>query len=547
MTQDIDQDEIKGALATILADDKFAAAPQMSAFLNYVVHQSLAGEADRIKAYTVAVDALGKPPTFDPQNDPSVRVLAKRLRSSLDQYYDRTAGHDVIIELRSGSYRPLFRRAENPTTTVSDATAVADSGTTPSAGESASDATVLETDMQAVTDIDGRDAPAPVAASAPVSESSADTQRPEAPRGPTVKSQASGDSSSGKTGDWYRGLGRVPRPVLAVLAIAALGFALLEQREQQSLRATLAEAGTATATIGSTPTHIALANSVDPGAARARPDMPTVFIPRLLPRDGLLARVSNSIGGVISHFEMLEVVRSRPASSIGQWPEDYELAFHSVNVENEAVVELQLLHAPTGRVAHVERLRFDDADADLSRAEMQRIERIGVALAEPDGPLLRDYRRLADLAPAFECLFTTSQATTTDTAPTASEPAGCARVTDGTLVPTIARAQALTRDARALPANEREAPLEQARRLAASALEQAPYRARVHAVLMQLDSLDGDWQAAIDHGRRAIELNPYDDDTLLALADAMVRSGRPREADEYRRRARALQVTAERG
>lgn len=102
------REEVIFSLETVLQDAKFAAAPQMSAFLRFVVMQTLDGNADRIKAYTVAVDALGKPSTFDPQNDPSVRVLAKRLRDTLTAYYQRTNGHKLVLLLKSGSYIPSF-------------------------------------------------------------------------------------------------------------------------------------------------------------------------------------------------------------------------------------------------------------------------------------------------------------------------------------------------------------------------------------------------------------------------------------------------------
>ena len=100
--------KVEEALSAVLLDDKFAAAPQMSAFLKYVVTQTLYEDPSRIKAYTVAVDALGKPPTFDPQNDPSVRVLAKRLRGSLDTYYENNPKTEIIIEMKAGSYVPHF-------------------------------------------------------------------------------------------------------------------------------------------------------------------------------------------------------------------------------------------------------------------------------------------------------------------------------------------------------------------------------------------------------------------------------------------------------
>ncbi len=84
----------------------------MSAFLRFVVMQTLDGNAARIKTYTVALDALGKPATFDPQTDPSVRVLAKRLRDTLSHYYTCTNDHKVLIVLKAGSYVPSFKIPE---------------------------------------------------------------------------------------------------------------------------------------------------------------------------------------------------------------------------------------------------------------------------------------------------------------------------------------------------------------------------------------------------------------------------------------------------
>ena len=99
---------INNALDNVLSDDKFVASPKMSAFLSYVVQETVAGNSDRIKAYSVAVDALGKPTSFDPQTDPSVRVLANRLRASLVNYYTMNPEQALFIELYRGSYVPHF-------------------------------------------------------------------------------------------------------------------------------------------------------------------------------------------------------------------------------------------------------------------------------------------------------------------------------------------------------------------------------------------------------------------------------------------------------
>lgn len=107
-TPDIDSADVSAALNGILTTDKFSASPQMSAFLKYVVEQTLIGNTRRIKAFTVGIEALGKSSSFDPQTDPSVRVLAKRLRSSLDAYYEQNPDTQVFIEMKPGSYIPKF-------------------------------------------------------------------------------------------------------------------------------------------------------------------------------------------------------------------------------------------------------------------------------------------------------------------------------------------------------------------------------------------------------------------------------------------------------
>ncbi len=107
-TNTIDSADVSAALNGILTTDKFSASPQMSAFLKYVVEQTLMGNTRRIKAFTVGIEALGKSSSFDPQTDPSVRVLAKRLRSSLDAYYEQNPDTPVFIEMKPGSYIPKF-------------------------------------------------------------------------------------------------------------------------------------------------------------------------------------------------------------------------------------------------------------------------------------------------------------------------------------------------------------------------------------------------------------------------------------------------------
>lgn len=71
----------------ILASASFMRAPILSRLLRYLLDQTLAGEADNLKAYTVAVEGLDRSPDFDAQFDSYPRVQMVRLRKALESYY----------------------------------------------------------------------------------------------------------------------------------------------------------------------------------------------------------------------------------------------------------------------------------------------------------------------------------------------------------------------------------------------------------------------------------------------------------------------------
>jgi hypothetical protein len=77
--------------------------------LTFVCEKYFEGAMDEIKEYSIAVHALGRPESFDPQVDTIVRVTAHALRKRLEDYY-RTAGaeHAVHICLPPGHYVPKF-------------------------------------------------------------------------------------------------------------------------------------------------------------------------------------------------------------------------------------------------------------------------------------------------------------------------------------------------------------------------------------------------------------------------------------------------------
>ena len=101
---------INRVLGQILNSANFSGSPQLCAFLTFVVEETLAGRGGSLKAYTIATKALGRPDSFDPISDATVRVIAGRVRSALELYYLRlNPDGEMVIELMPGSYVPHFR------------------------------------------------------------------------------------------------------------------------------------------------------------------------------------------------------------------------------------------------------------------------------------------------------------------------------------------------------------------------------------------------------------------------------------------------------
>ena len=105
--------DAREALGRIHAAGLLSTSPKLEAFLRYVVVEELEGRGDGISAYSIAVNALNRPASFDPQSDPVVRVFAGRLRTVLTDYYDGPGKADQVrIAIPKGNYRPEFTRLQ---------------------------------------------------------------------------------------------------------------------------------------------------------------------------------------------------------------------------------------------------------------------------------------------------------------------------------------------------------------------------------------------------------------------------------------------------
>ena len=99
-------EEARRQVDRILASDTLRTSEVLRRLLKFLADKTFSGEADHLKEYSVGLDALGKPSSYDPRRDAAVRLQASRLRLKLDQYY-RTEGKDdpLVIEMPRGTFK----------------------------------------------------------------------------------------------------------------------------------------------------------------------------------------------------------------------------------------------------------------------------------------------------------------------------------------------------------------------------------------------------------------------------------------------------------
>jgi tetratricopeptide (TPR) repeat protein len=123
---DVSQAQARSELDRLLGDPEFHCSDRNKNFLKFVAEETFAGRDQALKAYTIAVDVFGRPPSFDASTDPIVRIEATRLRAALARYYEQAPTGSVAIELPKGRYVPNFYRekrtseAAAPTNYVQD-------------------------------------------------------------------------------------------------------------------------------------------------------------------------------------------------------------------------------------------------------------------------------------------------------------------------------------------------------------------------------------------------------------------------------------------
>jgi len=112
---DLTSEEKRQALERVLKSETFARSEQLKRFLRYICESEIQGRAQEITEYSIAVEALGRPQDYSPNEDSSVRNRAYALRRKLEEYYSSEGcGDRVKIHLPKGSYVPRFVEVATP-------------------------------------------------------------------------------------------------------------------------------------------------------------------------------------------------------------------------------------------------------------------------------------------------------------------------------------------------------------------------------------------------------------------------------------------------
>jgi hypothetical protein len=99
-------------LQRIQASRHFASAEVLRKLLVFLCERSAQAADAQLKEFEIAVEALGKPSSFDPRTDPIVRVHIASIRERLQAYFEQEGRHETLrLEIPRGRYRAVFTEA----------------------------------------------------------------------------------------------------------------------------------------------------------------------------------------------------------------------------------------------------------------------------------------------------------------------------------------------------------------------------------------------------------------------------------------------------
>jgi hypothetical protein len=111
IVENLTAEEKREALDLVCQSQTFSRSDRLKALLRFICEAEIEGRSGDLKEYSIAIEALGKPPEFSPGEDSSVRSRAWELRRKLEKFYATEAPYATVrIEIPKGSYLPHFAR-----------------------------------------------------------------------------------------------------------------------------------------------------------------------------------------------------------------------------------------------------------------------------------------------------------------------------------------------------------------------------------------------------------------------------------------------------
>ncbi len=93
----------------LLADPLFSQSKRYSSFLRYVTDRAVNHVQEPVTERSLGVEVFGRPPHYDTDADPIVRVTASEIRKRLAQYYEDPAhSGEIRVLVHKGSYLVEF-------------------------------------------------------------------------------------------------------------------------------------------------------------------------------------------------------------------------------------------------------------------------------------------------------------------------------------------------------------------------------------------------------------------------------------------------------
>jgi hypothetical protein len=102
----VEDKALQSQVERILHSDELRSSEVLRRLLKFLAEKAVSGEADQLNEYAVAIDGLGKPPSYDPRHTSTVRIQVGRLRQKLAEYY-RVEGREdpILIDLPKGRFK----------------------------------------------------------------------------------------------------------------------------------------------------------------------------------------------------------------------------------------------------------------------------------------------------------------------------------------------------------------------------------------------------------------------------------------------------------